>query len=79
MSQGRGSLLDGWRCEDVGPTMPAYNSSGGLELFLTGGVDDQHDAAAEDLALGPLVRVGFVSLPEQSCQPAHTSPGSQPR
>ena len=62
---------------NIGSAVPAHNSGGGLELFCTGGVDDQHDAAVEDLALGPLVRVGFVSLPEQSCQPAHTTPGSQ--
>ena len=59
--------------------MPAHNSGGGLELLCTGGVDDQYDTAVEDLVLGPFVRVGFVSLPEQGCQPAHTAPGSQPR
>ena len=59
--------------------MPAHNSGGGLELLCSGGVDDQHNATVEDLALGPLMHVGFVSLPEQSCQPAHTTAGSQPR
>jgi hypothetical protein len=40
-------------------------------------VDDQHDAAIEELVLGPLVHVRFVALPEQGCQPADITPGSQ--
>ena len=42
-------------------------------------MDDHHDAAVEDLALGPFVHVAFVSPPEQSRQPANTTAGSQPR
>jgi hypothetical protein len=49
-------------------------------LLCTGGVDDQPDAAIEDLTLGhPLVDVRFVALPEQGGQPAHATPGSQRR
>jgi hypothetical protein len=59
--------------------VPAHNSRGGLELFCTGGVDDQHNAAIEDLTLGPFVDVRFATPPEQGCQPTRTTPGSQRR
>ena len=42
-------------------------------------MDDQHDATIEDLALGPLVHVRFVAMPEQGGQPAHATRGSQRR
>jgi hypothetical protein len=57
----------------------AHNCGGGLELLCAGGVDDQHDAAIEDLTLGPLVDVGFMALAEQGSQPADTAPGGQRR